>query len=423
MYSCVHDEITSLSDASSKEYTNKSLWKEDEKYIKNVMKVYLENESKIKKVNGTPLWDYAMTMGRTDESFLMVPVVEKGKVVAVLNVPRNGQRVYFTYTQVQNDIEFFQNLTSTRIKKAGNTLTDNVSAKIVCTTRTISVWIPDDEGNYNGSGHWDSRNVTECKRQDLENCVGEVLPDGTCLGGGGGDPGYPYPGGGDNPETPVESPCEKLKVQIATQVFKDNMKTLEGKTGEKKETGYSQRANGNYTYHTNASTNENSNTLSLPRADLLENKDIIGYMHTHVDDLTYTDSDGNEVTRTGIKMFSPADVGYLMDMLANAQAAGRPLTDVYGVMVTSNGTYQIRFTGNKYQIKSFTKGQINAFKESYMKAMENSSNLEATFLNFLSEKMNVKATNLYKMNVNANGDTAEITLNNDKKTTSASNCP
>ncbi|WP_294213562.1 hypothetical protein, partial [uncultured Chryseobacterium sp.] len=68
------------------------------------------------------MWDYAMTMDRFDESFLMVPVAEQGKVVAVLNVPRKGQKVYFTYTQVQNDMEFFQNLMSSRLKRAETTL-------------------------------------------------------------------------------------------------------------------------------------------------------------------------------------------------------------------------------------------------------------------------------------------------------------
>ncbi|WP_407404800.1 hypothetical protein [Chryseobacterium sp.] len=51
LYSCIHDEIYSSADLPSTEYINKSLWKQDEKYIKNVMTVYTDNEEEIKKVS------------------------------------------------------------------------------------------------------------------------------------------------------------------------------------------------------------------------------------------------------------------------------------------------------------------------------------------------------------------------------------
>ena len=63
--SCVHDEIYSSTDPSSKEYHSKSLWKEDEKYIKNVMKVFDEYADKNYFTGnfGNVYWDYATTMG------------------------------------------------------------------------------------------------------------------------------------------------------------------------------------------------------------------------------------------------------------------------------------------------------------------------------------------------------------------------
>ncbi|WP_294281837.1 hypothetical protein [uncultured Chryseobacterium sp.] len=68
--------------------------------------------------------------------------------------------------------------------------------------------------------------MTECKSQQLESCVGEVLPDGTCLGGGGNDPGYPYPGGGgEDPQPEPEDPCEKMKAQ--NQTFKNKVAALD----------------------------------------------------------------------------------------------------------------------------------------------------------------------------------------------------
>lgn len=98
--SCVHDEVYSSADTVSKEYINKTLWKQDEKYIKNIMTVYLENEKDIRKSNGVPFWDYATTVNTFDESFLMVPVVENKRVVSVLQVPRKGSKVHFYYSRI-----------------------------------------------------------------------------------------------------------------------------------------------------------------------------------------------------------------------------------------------------------------------------------------------------------------------------------
>lgn len=108
LYSCIHDEVYSSSNPSSTRYTNKSLWKQDEKYIQNVMKVYLENENSIKKINGTPFWDYATTVNTFDEHFLMVPIIDKEKVVAVLQVPRKGSNILFLYSRNNEQIGFFQ---------------------------------------------------------------------------------------------------------------------------------------------------------------------------------------------------------------------------------------------------------------------------------------------------------------------------
>ncbi len=419
LLSCVHDEIYTASDPASKEYHSKSLWKEDEKYIKNVMKIYSEHHEEIKKGTGEPMWDYAMTMDRFDESFLTVPVAEQGKVVAVLNVPRKGQRVYFTYTQVQNDMAFFQNLMSSRLKRAETTLMDNTAGKLVCTTKTISVWIPDNESD-SSDGHWESHHVTECKSQQLENCVGEVLSDGTCLGGGGSDPGYPYPGGGGEDQQPEpeqpEDPCQKMKDQLSPS-FKSKVDDLKSKLGLKKETGYIENDNGVFTYKDNAAATENANQLSLPNPNLY--KDIKGFLHTHPND--FEDSDGN--IRKGFKIFSPADVIYFNELVRNAKENGLPLDDVYGVMVSGTGIYQIRFTGNVNQIKTTyvnTGEEYNEMYKKYFLANPKTSD-ELNFLKFMDEQMYVKGVSLVKMN--DNGTFTTKTLNTDKTDVSNSDCP
>ncbi len=249
------------------------------------------------------------------------------------------------------------------------------------------------------------------------NCGGSTGGNGGSGGSGSGGGGYPY-----TPEIKqLVDNCKIVKDQTTNTTFKSKITTLEGNTGLKGETGYIQRTDGNYTYKDTAGQTENSNTLSLPNSSLPENKNIMGYLHTHPNDYTYTDSNGDEIKRNGIKMFSPADMWYFMDMLMNAQEAGRPLTDVYSVMVSSSGNYQIRFTGNQYQIKSFTKKQIEDFKISYVDYMSKYENdLESGFLNFISEKMNIKAINLYKMDKNGTNYEIKLTAEKTKTTTG---CP
>ncbi len=55
LYSCVHDEINSSANPSNYEYTSKSLWKEDEVYIRNVMKIYLEKRDGNQKIKRNTL--------------------------------------------------------------------------------------------------------------------------------------------------------------------------------------------------------------------------------------------------------------------------------------------------------------------------------------------------------------------------------
>ncbi|MBP0611973.1 hypothetical protein J8J42_02800 [Chryseobacterium sp. cx-311] len=147
-------------------------------------------------------------------------------------------------------------------------------------------------------------------------------------------------------------------------------------------------------------------------------------MHTHVDDYCYTDSSGVYRPKQGIKIFSPADINYFMQLIANALEQGRPLDSVCGIMISSMNNYQIRFTGNQYQIKTFTPNQMTIFRVEFEKYMryrkDKSHSLEFGFLKFLDEKMNLKGITLYRMN--SNGSTTEVKLNNDKSDTSETAC-
>ena len=191
LHSCVHDEIYSSSDPASTEYHSKSLWKEDEKYIKNVMKIYSEHHDNIKKFSGTPDWDYAMSMGKYDESFMVVPIIENGKVVNTLACARFDKKVYFRYENSETNKTFFQNIIYgkyTRYKTEADNTKTNTQKGIVCITKTISMWYPDNESNPNAGGYWETNYYTNCY-----NFLDYSGPGWEDNGGGG----YDYGGGGN----------------------------------------------------------------------------------------------------------------------------------------------------------------------------------------------------------------------------------
>lgn len=190
--SCIHDDIYSSSDPTSEEYHSKSLWKEDEIYIKNIIKIYGEHENEIRKEHGIPLWDYAMTLDKFNESYLVVPIRENGKISKVLEVPRFGRKVYFRYSNDVEKVALFNQLMIDRPKKPLPANSANGTSKIVCVVKTFSMWYPDSESNPNGSGHWVTSSYTICI--DLTIDTFENPDDGS--GNGGYD--YPPSFGGDS---------------------------------------------------------------------------------------------------------------------------------------------------------------------------------------------------------------------------------
>lgn len=249
--SCIHDEVYSSADPASTEYTNKTLWEQDEKYIKNVMTVYLENEKDIRKSNGMPFWSYATTINTFDESFLMVPVVENKRVVSVLQVPRKGSKIHFYYSKINEQINFFQGLIFAKHKKAIFSENADTNKAIICTTQIMAVWLPNDESDpdpESGNGVWSPRSIIVCKEY-LESCVSIINEFGECDGGGDGDddddPGYDYPGEEEEPtQLPnPKDPCAKTKTLLEDPVVTEKVGTLKEQSKIKKgQPGYGEKA-------------------------------------------------------------------------------------------------------------------------------------------------------------------------------------
>ncbi|HAT3999753.1 MULTISPECIES: hypothetical protein [Elizabethkingia] len=182
-------------------------------------------------------------MGQFNESYLEVPVVNQEKVVQILRVIRKGSQVYFgSNSEEKASLDFFQQLIFgkyTKIKaeeerkgKVNSGGGATAYGEVVCTTRKISMWYPDNNNNPDGSGHWESKYETKCewvekeKVDTIDPCVG---PE--CIGGGGlpegGNPGFPYPDEADkiDIEQLKDYPCAYEVAQLLPNL-ENNISTL-----------------------------------------------------------------------------------------------------------------------------------------------------------------------------------------------------
>lgn len=416
LQSCVHDEIYSSSDPASKEYHSKSLWKEDEIYIKNIIKIYEEHENEIRKGHGNPVWEYAMTMDKSDESYLVVPIRQNGKISEVLEVPRFGRKVYFRYSNDVEKVGLFNQLMIDRPKKPLPANSANETSKIVCVVKTFSMWYPDSESNPNGSGHWVTSSYTICT--DLTIDTFENPDDGS------GNGGYDYPpfgsGGPDNPvdtTTVPKNPCEKLKAQTTNANYKAKIEALDKPSvlSLKKETGFAESKSGVFTELPQAASTANSDGMTVTVTPSLK-----GYIHTHLNDYLTgnVNENGEQEINQPIRMFSPADVNTLMTMAG--MATDSDYSELYGTMVSSYGNYTIMFTGTAADIKTGfdTPKWINEYVA--YRVRNPYWSFEKLFLNFLKEKMNVQGVELYK--IKDNGTIQKKTLNSNNNVQS-SDCP
>jgi hypothetical protein len=91
LWNCRSEEYGIKENEQQNQYQNKSLWKEDEVYIKNVQAVFLKhaNLKTFETHNGLPQWNYAHTFGLFDESYLMVPLLKNDKIVRIMVVTRD----------------------------------------------------------------------------------------------------------------------------------------------------------------------------------------------------------------------------------------------------------------------------------------------------------------------------------------------
>ncbi|MEO6177668.1 MAG: hypothetical protein ABIP27_21110 [Flavobacterium circumlabens] len=221
--------------------------------------------------------------------------------------------------------------------------------------------------------------------------IGGTTPGGyTSHGGGNGGGGTAPP-----PATAV-NPCDKIKTLLTNANFKAKEEELKKKTNLKVETGYMQSKNGPFTPLTGTSSTETSDQISLA-----SDANTVGYIHTHLDPYERVNADGETQSVAPIKMFSPGDVKQFVILLLNASRNSIPIDNIYGTMVSSSSTYQLRFSGNINDV-ILKGGSINwnALDDLYKVAMR--GNKELGFLKFLNEQIGINGIELYKIEASGN---------------------
>ncbi len=271
---------------------------------------------------------------------------------------------------------------------------------------------PIDNGWWAGPGGGTNSGGGDCSSCPAENPTPEPEP---CNGNGVSiqpvDPiGGIAEGGCEGIPTVIEfpdpnSPCNKVKSQFANENYKNKVATINKNYNFnlKKETGFSENKDGTFT-DLFPPANNSSDALTIT-----VDQNTKGYTHVHVNDRTTSDltPEGYVVINKKIRMFSPADVDVLM-ALANLNKSPENFGDLYGTMLSSDGTYVIKFTGTAADIKmGFDTEYWRLEYQDYFKREE--GNTQTKFLRFMKNKMLIQGVSLYK--VKPNGKVFEYKLN------------
>ena len=185
-------------------------------------------------------------------------------------------------------------------------------------------------------------------------------------------------------------PCDKLKAQNSNPTFKEKIDLLKNNTGLLKETGVVQKADGTFLDYVSSS---NPNYMTPPAGTNFK-----GGIHVHTN--PYPSGkfrpDGSPIMSKPIPMFSPQDIKQFLETLLNTKTNTIPIADVYSTMVSSSGTYTLKFTGNIADINTnFNWG--TDLNDKFKLAIKKDGN-ELGFLLFLKDNIGIKGIILYKVN-------------------------
>jgi hypothetical protein len=206
----------------------------------------------------------------------------------------------------------------------------------------------------------------------------------------------------------IQNPCDDINTQINSTSYKNVYEELKNKTSLQQEAGYVQNKDGNFDA---LSSSNNGHQLIIPTG-----QNRIGYIHTHINNFPTGKNDpvtGAPIINKITRMLSLADVNTFIILLKNARTTGYPVSNIFGTMISSSGTYTIRFTGNTdilANIKTnYTKEEFRILNKIYNDIYIKDWGRERGFLKYLKHHLQVTGISLYK--IKSSGRIRPLTLN------------
>lgn len=217
-----------------------------------------------------------------------------------------------------------------------------------------------------------------------------------------------------------KNPCAKLKAQTTNTTFKNNITTLEGKTGDSYESGFR---------ISNTSQNQIlQNQPGTQQVNMTVFSNTVTLMHSHYDGL--------------YPMFSPGEIIFFNQWIVWAQSWNSvpantpkiPLNNLTFTLVTSWGNYSFNFDGTSATpLPNYTVQELDDLNDKYIKLLDEAKTvgnvsgnvsydmekLENGFLKFMNDKMNMSGLKLFRT---TNSGNTELSLNTNG-TLKETNCP
>ncbi|MCC2590569.1 hypothetical protein [Chryseobacterium sp. MFBS3-17] len=446
LFSCRTEELVSSELVQQRqEYFNRSLWKEDEVYIKKVKQVFDEyaDQARMQSEYGDVYWDYATSLNTYNESYLIAPVLKSGKVAGYVEAKRIDDKVFFQFTtDDQKANKFFSTLIFAKKDQLQAAETPDLAAYndeiqyaaqaytprvLECKTVIKTLYVGEAEGGGSGQGGEVIETYTEtiCKFVDgpthQDECIGEYDAQGNCTGGGsgGGGGGYPY-----NPEEEeLIDECAKAMQNINDLRFKQKFKELntDANLNGTYENGVFERAapagNSLPSSFIPISNQACTTHLSLPA----NQNGIFGLLHVH-----------NNVNCTNgyvnVKAPSPVDMHTFFHILMKqANQHKGSYSEAYSVIITSYGSFMLKYNSASWP-SNVTGSDFLKWKNWYKDAfqiLENENqmtkeNVQKTFAQFLKEVVNVDGLDVYIITENS---AAKLDYNTTTKQTVKIECP
>lgn len=418
-FSCRNEEVFSSLQQNMK-YTSKSPWKEDEVYIKNVKSVFEKytDMNFFENKYGQVYWDYAMSFGKFDESFMLVPLVKNNSVVTAMKVIRVGDRIFLYEQKDYYVTAFFDGLLNLNLlgyfekkENAANGISNKLSFS--CTYRTITVGCFENQTDCSPI----SRTVSSCSWVEDGDNGGrndqmEIYNDDSA--GGGGYDGLPYPEEKNDPCVQIQSNfsntsfAEKFENLTDSKVFDLDHEKGSFERYPPKDSGLK------------PSFVDIENKIGTTNMDLPDDKSgVVGLMHSHNNE----DADGNHP----IKIFSPTDIRtFINHLLPQSNYYTGSYTNAYSVVTTSEGNYMLKYTKETWpgSIGYDTKEVWQKwYKDNYTDLLENGKltqgNVEKLFTQFLKEVVKIDGLEVYKVTENSS---AKLEYNGVSEPVKSTNC-